>query len=266
MYMSSLIRSLRAQNLFTNPARLNEIATTAMSAFEVSEEIGTPKKLYDLGMQLKTVPPNRITMLTMPRIEDPRNSNHYLPMPVQADTVWSLLRNDVAMDANGKAKTTSPSATPTTPATPPGPPAQAPAAIPVTVVNGTAGTADGVATSNRAGGIAQTLKTAGFTQAAASQQTHPSPGTTLVYPTAGGAQGKADATAVGKALGIPAANVKASGTAQAITLTIGADWKTGTDFAKTLPKAGSVPASADATNGADTKGCMPIQPIYRWQG
>jgi LCP family protein required for cell wall assembly len=266
MYMSSLIRKLRSQNLFTDPGKLNSIAVAAFSAFAVSDEIGTPPKLFDLGMQLKTIPSNRITMLTMPRITDPQDpSAHYLPAP-EAATVWSLLRNDVAMDANGKAKTTaSPSAKPTTTA-PQGPPAAAPAGIPVTVVNGTAGTAGGVPTSHRASGIEQALKTAGFTRATASQIPQPSQGTTLVYPTSSGDQGKANAVAVGKALKIPAADVKASTAVRTITLTVGADWKTGTDFSTTLPKAGSVPASADVSNGADTKGCMEIQPVYRWQG
>lgn len=114
MYMSSLIRSLRGQNYFTNPGKLNKVATAAMSAFEVSEEIGTPKKLYDLGMQLKTIPPDRITMLTMPRVADPLNSAHYLPMPGEADGVWTSVRNDVALDANGRPRAGA-SATPSQP-------------------------------------------------------------------------------------------------------------------------------------------------------
>ncbi len=264
MYMSSLIRQLRNQDLFTNPSRLNKIATTAMSAFEVSKEIGTPKKLYDLGMQLKTIPPNRITMLTMPRIADPQDPNaHYLPAP-SAATVWSLLRNDIAMDANGKAKpTASASGKPAT-TKPAGPPAAAKSDIPVTVVNGTAGTSDGVATSGRAGSLKDTLVTDGFSQATASQEPAPARSTTLVYPSGQGDQGKADATAVAKALKIPASHVKASSSAQTITLTVGADWTTGTDYSKTLPKAGSVPTDADAVNGADTKGCMEILPTYRF--
>jgi LCP family protein required for cell wall assembly len=268
MYMSSLIRQLREQNLFTNPGRLNKIATTAMSAFEVSEEIGTPKKLYDLGLQLKTVPPNRMTMLTMPHIPDPQNPDaHYRPAP-DADQVWSLLRNDVAMDANGKAKPATgtvptPAATTTAPT---GPPAAAPAAIAVTVVNGTAGDADGVATARRAGGIADALHSAGFTQATAGRQTRPSQGTTLTYPTSAGAQGRSDALAVAKALKIPARNVKPSATAEAITLTVGADWKSGTDFSKTLPTAGTVPDSAKAVNGADKTDCMDVYGPYRYTG
>jgi LCP family protein required for cell wall assembly len=263
MYLSSLIRKLRSQNLFTNPGKLNTIATTALSAFSVSSEIGTPKKLYDLGMQLKTIPPNRITMLTMPHIEDPLAPQaHYLPAP-DAPTIWSLLRNDVAMDANGKAKpSTSASAKPST--TPAGPPAAAASTIPVTVVNGTAGTVNGTPTSGRAGSIATALGTAGFTQAAATQNADPSQGTTLTYPSSSGAQGKSNALSVAKALKIPAKDVKASSAVQSTTLTVGSDWKTGTDYSATLPKAGSVPSDADVVNGADTKGCMDVEQTYQF--
>jgi LCP family protein required for cell wall assembly len=259
MYLSSLIRNLRSQNLFTNPGRLNHIATAALSAFEVSSEIGTPKKLYDLGMQLKTIPPNRITMLTMPRIADPQDPNaHYLPAP-DAATVWSLMRNDVAMDANGKPKapaTGKPSASA-------GPTAQAAADIPVSVVNGTAGSADGSPVPGRAGAITTFLKTAGFTQSEADQQSAPRSSTVLNYPSSGGAQAKSDALSVAKALKIPNGDVKASDVQQ-ITVTIGADWKDGTDYGATLPKAGGVPSDADVVNGADTKGCMDILPTYQF--
>jgi hypothetical protein len=263
MYMSSLLRNLRSQNLFSNPARLNDIATKAMEAFEVSSEIGTPKKLYDLGMQLKSIPPNRTTMLTMPHQEDPENPKaHYVAAP-SAATVWSLLRNDIPMDANGKAK--KPGAT-TAPTTPAGPAAAAPATIPVSVYNGTSGTPGGVATQHRAGDIAQVLATKGFTKAQAVQAPAASQTTTLVYPTGSGAQGKADALSVAKALGIPDKTVKASGSVQAITLTVGADWKSGSDYAKTLPTAGSVPTDSDAMNGSEDpqKNCMEILPVYRF--
>jgi LCP family protein required for cell wall assembly len=264
MYLSSLLNNLRHQNVFSNPTRLNKIATTAMSAFEVSSEIGSPKKLYDLGMQLKGVPSNRTTMLTMPHVADPLAPDaHYLPAP-SAATVWSLLRNDVPMDGNGKAASTaSPSAQPSTSS---GPKAEAASAIPVTVANGTAGTAGGVAVPGRAKTIADTLVAAGFTKAGTTQQQAPAASTTVAYPSGGGAQGKADAVSVGKALGIPAAEVKASTDVQGITVTVGADWKTGTDYATTVPKAGEVPSDAQVVSGADdpSKNCMYVYPTYRF--
>lgn len=266
MYMSSLIRRLRGENLFTNPGRLNKIATTAMGAFEVSSEIGTPKKLYDLGMELKSIPPERMTMLTMPHIADPQApAAHYLPAR-DASTVWSLVRNDVAMDTNGKAKAPGTASASPTPAAPSGPPAAAPGSIGVSVVNGTAGTAGNPAVGHRATAIATALKTAGFTQADPARTAHPSPGTGVVYPAGAGEQGRADATSVAAALKIPVSDVRPSTTAQVVTVTVGADWKSGTDYSATLPKAGGVPESADVMNGADTGTCMPIQPVYRWAG
>jgi LCP family protein required for cell wall assembly len=266
MYMSSLIRKLRSQNLFTSPSRLNHIATTAMSAFKVSEEIGTPKKLYDLGMQLKTVPPNRITMLTMPHDADPEAPTaHYVPSR-DADTVWSLLRNDTAMDANGKAAAPgTPSATPTQKA-PAGPPAAAPTTLKVTVVNGTAGGAGRSPVQHRAADVSNALNTAGFTLAGASRQGDPSPATTLLYPASGGAQGLSDALSVAKVFKIPAADVKPSTSVPNITLTVGSDWRTGLDFGKTAPKAGSVPSTAQALNGADDSKCMPVYRPYVYHG
>ncbi|MFI0937536.1 LCP family protein [Streptomyces sp. NPDC021020] len=263
MYMSSLIRKLRAENLFSSPAKLNDIATAAMSAFVVSEEIGTPKKLYDLGMQLKTVPPDRITMATMPHDADPEAPKaHYIPSK-DADTVWSLLRNDTAMDSNGKPKST---ASPTTSPKPSGPPAAAPATVAVTVVNGTAGNAtSGQAVPGRAGDIADALKAAGYTQADYDKKAAPSPATTVTYPSSGGAQAKADATAVAGVFKIPVSDVRASADVQHITLTIGADWRTGTDFAKTAPKAGGIPDSAQVVNGAE-EGCMPVYGPYIYHG
>lgn len=260
MYLNSMMRRLQSQSLFTNPSRLNNLATKAMEAFRVSEEIGTPKKLYDLGMELKSVPANRITMMTMPHIADPRNPDaHYVPSPADAAKVWTLLRNDVAMDANGTAANT-PKPTPAKS----GPPAAAPAAIAVSVVNGTAGDKNGQAVANRASTVSKALNTAGFSRAKASQSAKPSKGTLVNYPTGAGEQGRADALAVATALKIPATAVKAAADVSGITVVIGADWTTGTDYGKTAPGAGSVPTTADALNGTD-KRCMDVYKPYQWK-
>lgn len=67
-----------------------------------------------------------------------------------------------------------------------------------------------------------------------------------------------------QALKVPVTDVKPSSDVGTITLTVGADWKDGTDYSKTLPKAGSVPGDADVYNGADTGQCMDVEPVYRW--
>lgn len=260
MYLNSMMRNLQSQSLFTNPARLNNLATKAMEAFRVSKEIGTPKKLYDLGMELKSVPANRMTMLTMPHLADPQNpAAHYIPAKADAAKIWTLLRNDVAMDANGTAANT-PKPSPTKS----GPAAAAPASITVSVVNGTAGDKNGSAVENRASNVSKALVTSGFTKAKASQSPKPSKGTVVNYPTSAGEQGRADALAVATALKIPAAAVKPSADVTAVTVIVGADWTSGTDYGKTAPGAGSVPTNADALNGTD-KGCMDVYKPYQWK-
>ncbi|MDJ0341267.1 LCP family protein [Streptomyces sp. H10-C2] len=259
MYMNSMMRNLQNQSLFTNPARLNGLATKAMEAFQVSKEIGTPKKLYGLGMELKSVPPGRMTMMTMPHDADPENPDaHYVPAKADASKVWTLLRNDVAMDTNGKGANAPKAAAKT------GPPAAAPAAIAVTVVNGTAGDKNGTSVENRASTVSKALVTGGFTKAKAATTGKPSKGTLVNYPASAGEQGKSDALAVAAALKIPSAAVRAAADVTAVTVTVGADWTSGTDYGKTAPGAGSVPTTADALNGSD-KGCMDVYKPYQWK-
>ncbi len=272
MYLAAMIRELRSQNIFTDPARLMGLADTATKSIVVSQEIGTVGQLYDLSEQLKSIQPDHITMATMPNIPDPQDPEaHLLPDPANAATVWSMLRNDIPFDnADNAGGTGGPrpepgagtAAAPTPAAVASGPAARAPGDIPVTVVNGTQG-ADGRVVGGRATAVTAALTTGGFTMAEASGQVTAQAGTTLVYPASSGAQGKADAIAVANSLHIPVSSVKAADTA-GITLTVGADWPAGTDYATTLPAAGTVPGDADALNGSDTGACMNVYGPYQW--
>src|SRR3954453_239223 len=101
MYLNSMIRTLKHQNVFTDSGRLMDLAEAATKSLKVSEEIGTVKKLYDLAMQLKTVPTNRITMTTMPNVEDPQTRAHVVPDGTNAAKMWQMLRDDVPFDDKG---------------------------------------------------------------------------------------------------------------------------------------------------------------------
>jgi LCP family protein required for cell wall assembly len=266
MYLNSMIRQLKSRYVFTDTGRLLGLAETATSALDVSEEIGTVRKLGDLAMQLKSVPSNRITMTTMPVVQDQQNLNHLVPKGADAARIWSMIRNDISFDANGKAKTATggtSGATPTSSAAPPGPSAAPAATIPVSVVNGTAG-GSGIPVNGRAGALAKTLADAGFSKAAANPTQQPSAGTVLSYPAKDGGQGKADALAVAAILKLPKNVVKKSVQVSSITLLVGADWRAGTDYSKTLPSAGSVPSSARAINGSDKNACMDVYKPYVW--
>ncbi|WRZ65202.1 LCP family protein [Streptomyces sp. NBC_01257] len=256
MYMNSMLRTLKKQNLWSDAGRLTNLAETATKALQVSDEIRSVKKLYDLSMQLKSVPIDRITMATMPTAEWSQDRNKLVPVEKSADSLWRLLRDDVAFDKNGKAKT-KPKAKPS------GPPAAAPATLGVSVVNGT-----GVGQApkdGRAAEVAGILHGKGFAQAD-TENAEPSKDTEVRYPKEDGDQGNADAQSVAKALGLPTTAVKADPKAGELTVVVGADWRDGTVYKAPKVEAGDLPDGADDINAADKSQCMDIYSVYRWDG
>ncbi|MEU6981611.1 MULTISPECIES: LCP family protein [unclassified Streptomyces] len=257
MYMNGLMKKLQGQNAWTDTGRLMGLAEVATKAFQVSDEIGTVKKLFDLSMQLKNVKMDRLTTATVPTVEWPQNRDKLQLVQSSADKMWSMLRDDVAFDKNGdtaggKPKGTA-SAKPTTPAEEPG-------SFKVTVVNGTAG--DGqAAAEGRAGTMAEHLRGKGFGQAESSRTPEPRKDSVVLYPKADGDQGKANAAAVAKSLGLPDSAVRADAKAEAVTLVIGSDWREGTTYKKPQLAAGDLPEGAD-----DKVACMDVYSVYKWDG
>ncbi|MGW0737873.1 LCP family protein [Streptomyces sp. NPDC002851] len=267
MYMNSMVRELRANATLSNPDKLLGLAEKATEALKVDEGLGSVSRLYDLSNELKKVPPQRITMTTMPyeyvgaRVQ---------PKPGDADQLFRLVREDIALDGKDKkkpAKNPESSASPTeaspTPSTED--PAAAPAEIAVQVQNGTR-TDTAPAKSGRAAEVVQLLAAKGYTQAYADGQATPvQPSTVLLYPSADLA---GDAQAVAKSLGLAPSSVKQSTAVSGVTLLVGADWRTGT----VPPRGGSgggkdgnkAPESADALNGADESACMKVDPNFTW--
>lgn len=262
MYMNSMMRGLKSQNAFTDLPRLTGLAEAATKALQVSEEIGSVKKLLDLALLLKDVPVNRITSATIPVLQAPSDKDRLILNPKDAEKVWKLLREDVAMDKNGDpapAASGSPSAPAPTSQPSSAPPASAPAKIAVQVVNGTGVGAQPV--GKRATAIAGQLVAKGFTLAKADSALTPEKATVVRYATDAQA---ADAQSVAAALGIPGTSVQKSAGAAKITVLVGADWREGAVYPQQAPpEAGDVPESADVLNGTDTS-CMDIYEPFRW--
>ncbi|MEV1022426.1 LCP family protein [Streptomyces sp. NPDC050264] len=262
MYMSSMLRTLREQDAFSDSGRLLNLAESATKALKVSEEVGSVKKLYDLSMQLKRVPSKRMTTLTMPTAEDPQNRNHLVPATADAEKIWAMLRDDVALDKNSD----EPAGDNGKPTSSPSPSTDAHAAgsLPVLVRNGTNG-AGQAAVPQRANTLAQVLQQKGFTRAAADSTAFPLTATVVAYPENAGSQVKEFATLVAQSLGIPTSAVKASDGVTAVTVSVGADWREGSTYPKQkTAKAGDVPDTADALNGSDEDACMDVYKPYRW--
>ncbi|OIJ90161.1 LCP family protein [Streptomyces colonosanans] len=259
MYLNSLIRTLKSQNAFTDSGRLMNLAEAGTQSLQVSEEIGTVKKLYNLAMQLKTVPTNRITMTTMPNVKDPQNDDHVIPDGADAEKIWRMLRDDVPFDDKGTTpapkKTTSGSEETKAPSL-------AADRLGVVVQNAT-GTSTQAPVGGRAGEISRVLVEKGFDRAVRDRAGALSEDQTVVrYPSA---DLEGDARSVAKALGIPMSSVMKSTDVSGVTVVVGSDWRTGTSYPKQSPlKAGDLPSNSDAINGSDTGQCMDVYKPYRW--
>ncbi|MBL1082223.1 LCP family protein [Streptomyces actinomycinicus] len=259
MYLNSMIRTLKKQNVFTDTGRLMDLAEAATKSLKVSEEIGTVKKLYDLGMQMKSVPADRITSVTMPNVKDPQNGNHVVPDEANADKMWQMLQDDVPFDKNGGKPGAKKDAGKDKPAKKP---SLDPARLGVLVQNATR-TSTEAAVPQRASAVGQVLLQKGYARAQADTSGSLAEDKTVVrYPSADLA---GDAQAVAEALGIPMSQVQQSTGVSGVTLVVGADWRTGAKYPKkSEPKAGDLPANADAVNGSDTTKCMDVYSVYRW--
>ncbi|MFD9464203.1 LCP family protein [Streptomyces sp. NPDC060027] len=260
MYLNSMIRTLKQQNVFTDTGRLTGLAEAATKSLKVSEEISTVKQLYDLAMQLKSVPANRITQTTMPWAEDPLNPKaHVIPDGANAEKMWQILRDDVPFDKHGKSSETEDASDKAEATKAPSVDASR---LGVLVRNATQ-TSTEAAVGGRAQAISQVLTQKGFSRASFDTTgTLSENGTIVQYPSA---DLEGDAQAVAKALGIPMSSVKQSTDVSGVTVLVGADWRTGTTYPKkSKPKAGDLPTNADAINGADKSQCMPVYKPYQW--
>ncbi|MER5740253.1 MULTISPECIES: LCP family protein [unclassified Streptomyces] len=257
MYLNGMLKKLQSQNAWTDTGRLMGLAETGTKALKVSDGLKTVAKLFDLGMQLKNVKVDRLSTVTIPTDPYPQNPDAWLkPRGKDAEKIWGMLREDVALDKNGDKAPAKPKPADAKPK----PTAAAPASFAVTVVNGTQ-TDDEPAVEGRAKEIAGALAGKGFTQTGTSKEPKPSKGTVVAYPKASGDQGRADAESVATALGLPLSAVRADGGIQDITLVVGADWREGTAYEKKQDKAGDLPEGA-----SDKAECMDVYSVYKWDG
>ncbi|MFI5663132.1 LCP family protein [Streptomyces sp. NPDC051684] len=254
MYMSSMVRELRENATFSHPGKLRTLAEKATDALSVDDGLDTVKKLYDLSNELKRPAPKRITMTTMPFVYE---GARVVPKEHEADALWRLVRDDVALDGKDKDGKKEPKDETSDD------PAAADDKIAVQVRNGTR-TATTPAAPGRAAQVAQALTAKGFTQAVADQaQSLVEDRTVIRFPSA---DLEGDAQAVAKSLGIPVSSVEESTDVSGVTLIVGADWKTGTKYPEATDDEDASKAldKEQTQNGADDSTCMKVEPGYTW--
>ncbi|MFE0728341.1 LCP family protein [Streptomyces antibioticus] len=256
MYMNSMVRQLRSEAKLTKPNSLRKLAEAATKAITVDGGLGSITKMYDLATELQKVPTERITMTTMPNRYDTYDTGRVVPTE-DADKLFRLVREDIALDGRDKKKpTASPAPTVTDVAADD-------EKIAVQVHNGTR--TDTLAPAGgRATAVTGLLQDKGLTGALADTSAATSEETTVIrYPST---DLQADALRVATVLGIPADQVKKSTDVSGVTLFVGADWRSG-DTYKAPEKQeddDTTPESAQAMNGADESQCMHVDPAYSW--
>ncbi|GAA3825182.1 LCP family protein [Streptomyces phyllanthi] len=249
MYMNSMVRELRENATITNPNKLRKLAEEATKAITVDDGLASVTKLYDLSTELRKVEPKRITMTTMPYTYV---GARVIPKEGDAEKLFRLVREDIALDGKDKKKSTTEKASDD--------PAAADDEIGVLVQNGTR-TSTLASVNGRASTVSGLLVKEGFTKATADTTTASAEDETVVrYPSA---ELEGDAQAVAKALGIPLSQVEKSTSVSGVTLVVGADWRDGTAY-KAKKKDDKTPESADALNGGDKDACMHVNPNFTW--
>jgi LCP family protein required for cell wall assembly len=250
MYMNSMVRELRENATLGNPNKLRKLAEEATNSITVDHGLGTVTKLYGLASELQKVPSKRITMTTMPTVPWSQDQNRVVPKPGDADQLFEMVRDDLPLDGKAsKRKAVEGSKDP----------AASEDEIAVLVRNGT-GVDGQAATRQRAGAVAGVLQGEGFTQARVDATSDPRAKTVITYPSA---DLEGDAQAVAKAIGLPLSSVEKSTDVSGVTLTVGADWRTGDAYPASQAKEGSkAPESSRPLNGDDDTACMDIQPGF----
>ncbi|UFQ16038.1 MULTISPECIES: LCP family protein [Streptomyces] len=250
MYMNALVRKLRENTGLTSPNQLRKLADKATKALNVDNGLGTVKKLYDLGNELKKVSPARTTMTTMPF---EYVGARVVPKPGDAEQLFRLVRDDIPLDGKGGKKPAKEKASDD--------PAAEDDRIAVQVQNGTRTVTEPPATG-RASAVAQILAAKGFKKATPDMTTALTEAKTVVrYPSV---DLEGDAQRVAKSLGLPLSSAKKSTDVSGVTLVVGADWREGDAPPKHKKKDDKTPDSAGALSGSDKKACMKVNPEFTW--
>ncbi|MER7764956.1 LCP family protein [Streptomyces sp. NPDC097619] len=287
MYMNSMARQFRKNANLANPLKLHALAEAATRAMVVDTGLDGIDKLFDLSMELKKVPPARITMTTMPWVYSNRLAGKVEPKEGDAQKLFAMVRDDVPLDGkpSGKAASASASPAPSPSTAPTGAATTAPGPnvaadrLPVMVRNATGGTKGAEEAQGRGTEVAGMLRTKGFTRAVPDTQDAAEDTTVIRY---AGLDQAAGAQAVANALGLPATAVQRSTDVSGITLFVGADWRTGdhpgapdtppspggsagtASPGTGTPATGFAPDSARPLNGDDTAACMEVQQGFTW--
>ena len=285
IFMSSLLRKVKASATLTNLGELQSIAETVTKYTTVDNGLDSATALLSLASDFGEVNANRVTFLTMPWQQDTVQSDASYQSRVEPSSDAAAIFQDIEQD---KSFTTSPSATASVSASASASPSTSPSAAASSTSTGSASSSASAATSpnaseeaaakahpmhvnvvnasgttNRYQTVQQQVFNDGFVYTAGSDGTATQSSTTLVY----SSKEVAAANELATDLHLPSSALKETGTGTTLVLTIGTDWTSGATYSKasssySASAAISVPSDSYEQNGANTGACVTANPQY----
>jgi LCP family protein required for cell wall assembly len=90
-FMSSVIQKVNSQGILNNSVELLKIADVATRALTVDQGLDSAGKLLGLARSLTGLHAKNVTLLTMPTITDPANTNRLLPEEPADDVIFQMI-------------------------------------------------------------------------------------------------------------------------------------------------------------------------------
>ncbi|HWG27396.1 LCP family protein [Actinospica sp.] len=289
IFLSSLLRKVKASATLTNLGELQSIAETVTRYTTVDNGLDSATALLSLANDFGEVDADRTTFLTMPWQQDTDTGDPSYQDRVEASSdaqgVFQAIQQDKSFTTSGGSSSSSSasasaseSASATASASASGsagasatasasasksssPNASEEAAarahpMHVNVVNASG-------TTNRHQTVVQQVFQDGFVYSSGSDATATQASTTLVY----SAKEVAAANELATDLHLPSSALKETGTGTTLVLTIGTDWTTGATYSTagssySASAAISVPSDSYEENGANSAACVTANPQY----
>jgi LCP family protein required for cell wall assembly len=102
VYLSSLARKLKSDEVLTNPGRLLSLARTTLSNVDPSSSLTNPMTLVQIALAVKDVPTSEIVFLQYPAVQDPADPNRLVPIEEDAAALFAALKENAPVSPTGK--------------------------------------------------------------------------------------------------------------------------------------------------------------------
>lgn len=251
-FLGSMVRKVKSEGTLTNLPRLYTLADVVTKNLTIDEGLANIPSMVTIATRLAKIDLAKVSFVTVPTEPYVADNNRVQLQQPQASQFFAALRQDTDLTASptpsstgGTLASTPPAETPAATQSPDAP-AYEKALQPISVVNATA-------VVGRSLELVQALAAAGFSNAWQAGDIPAVSETKLLY----GAEMADVAADLATLFNLPPAAVQFDATVAGISLVVGADWISGTQYGTIV-----VPENIVASTAEQDAGCMKVNPLY----